>query len=101
MSVRQSIRRKKTSELEKDRTFQTLFPPQRVGKVRSWVLLLSVRVPKKVPRELRKNIRPKAVITLENNRGLQTVEKNDIQQIKVRKFSILKFIICNCKFSVK
>jgi hypothetical protein len=29
-------------------------------------------------------------ITLENNRGLQTVEKNDIQQIKVRKFSILK-----------
>ena len=29
-------------------------------------------------------------ITLENNRGLQTVEKNDIQQIKVKKFSILK-----------
>ena len=31
-------------------------------------------------------------ITLENNRGLQTVEKNDIQQIKVRKFSILKTV---------
>ena len=29
-------------------------------------------------------------ITLENNRGIQTVEKSDIQQIKVRKFSIIK-----------
>ena len=29
-------------------------------------------------------------ITLKNNRGIQTVEKSDIQQIKVRKFSILK-----------
>ena len=32
-------------------------------------------------------------ITLENNRGIQTVEKSDIQQIKVRKFSIIKFEI--------
>jgi hypothetical protein len=49
---------KKTSELEKDRTFPTLFPPKRVRKLRSWVLLSSVHVPKKVPSARRKNIRP-------------------------------------------
>ncbi len=47
---------KKSFELEKDRTFLTLFSPKRVEKLLSWVLLSSVRVPKKVPSARRKNI---------------------------------------------
>ena len=32
------------------------------------------------------------IIVLENNRGLQTILKSEIQEVKVRKFSILKSV---------
>ena len=46
---------KKTYQLEKIGLFLPFFPP----KLQSWILLLSVRLPKKVPSAHRKNIRPK------------------------------------------
>ncbi len=54
-----SICRKKTSELEKLRTFRTLFLTNGQSKLRSWVLLSSVRVTKKISSSRSKNIRPK------------------------------------------
>ncbi len=57
--VRHCLCRKKTSELEKLRIFQTLFLTNGQSKLQSWVLLSSVRVAKKVPRPRSKNIRPK------------------------------------------
>jgi hypothetical protein len=55
--LRHCLCRKKTSELEKLRTFRTLFW-QKVG---TWVLLSSMRVTKKVPSSRSKNIRPKTL----------------------------------------
>jgi hypothetical protein len=58
-SDQQGDTQKKTSELEKLRTFRTLFLTNGQSKLGSWVLLSSVRVAKKVHSPRSKNIRHK------------------------------------------